>query len=627
MANYVNTNGVTYTITDHQGFFGVRDGYQVAITAPGGARIYTGVIHPAIFGGQSNGNVLLGGRAASCAVPAPAGGTYIVPPGVNATFGIGPATGHAPLGSTFYIGGNAVLGVALGMPAGLRVQVVGGCAMFCPTEPGATLDGMELGLANGGVFTCGASLPDVLCGASVRFGAEGGTLVVNAAHAPFDLSGTAILDYNPEHSMIELRHTSQPVATYHIQADGQRRTIVLHGPDRREVGRFTVELASGAVLAAGDYRMADATHPLRMATPDAQVRTWTCFIDGTHIHIAGTVVASETLQSGGLVDVWSRNGADPQRVMWAGRGHIRVRPDLPEEEAGYPIRILRSALGQNSPERDLLLTPQHSVLYNGQLVPVRLLVNGCSIFYDHSITDYYYTVVQTQTHAVLVAEGVPTECFLAQENNGVNAWRSAVVHLGGAASSHVWDREVTPLQRPDRTALAAIFAQLRARGAAVPGCRPVECAPELSMDPELLLVTDKGQRVRQLRRDGDRCVYMLPAGVEKVFLTSRTSQPSVVIGPYVDDWRMLGVAVGGITLFSGGRHVAQTRHLNPEGATWSGWHAVEANGASRWTAGYAELPLKGMKEGQMGLLTIQIHAAGPFDVSRPLGVKTGKLRA
>ena len=127
MADYVNTNGVTYTITDHQGFFGVRDGYQVAITAPDGARIYTGVIHPAIFGGQSNGNVLLGGRAASRAVPAPAGGTYIVPPGVNATFGIGPATGHAPLGSTFYIGGNAVLGVALGMPAGLR--------HFCSTHP------------------------------------------------------------------------------------------------------------------------------------------------------------------------------------------------------------------------------------------------------------------------------------------------------------------------------------------------------------------------------------------------------------------------------------------------------------------------------------------------------------
>jgi hypothetical protein len=43
------------------------------------------------------------------AVPAPAGGTYIVPPGVYATFGIAPATGHAPSGSAFYIGGNACL--------------------------------------------------------------------------------------------------------------------------------------------------------------------------------------------------------------------------------------------------------------------------------------------------------------------------------------------------------------------------------------------------------------------------------------------------------------------------------------------------------------------------------------
>ncbi|MFT8418983.1 MAG: Hint domain-containing protein [Acetobacter sp.] len=626
MANYVNTNGVTYAITDHQGFFGVRDGYQVAITEPDGARIYTGVIHPAIFGAQSNGNVLLGACGSAGVVPAPAGGTYIVPPGVYATFGIGPATGHAPLGSTFYIGGNAVLGGALGVPAGLRVQVVGGCALFAPTEPGATLDGMELVIANGGVFTCGASLPDVLCGATVRFGRGGGTLVVNAGHTPFDLSGTAIVDYNPEQTMLEVRQTTQPVTSYHVHADRQYRTIVLQGPDRAEVGRFTVELASGAVLGAGDYPVADATHPLRIAADTKQAQTCACFIEGTHMHTAGTAVPLETVQTGALVDVWSKNAVTPQRVMWAGRGHVKVRPDLPDEEAGYPIRILRHALGQNSPERDLLLTPGHSILHNGQFVPVRMLVNGCSIFYDHSITAYTYTVVQTETHAVLVAEGVPTDFYLAQACRGAESWEGAVVRLGRAAP-HAWEKESPAQLLAERAALAAIFASLRARSPTVPGCRPQHNAPELSADPELLLVTDKGQRLRQLRRDGDLCVYMLPAGVKKVFLTSRTSQPSVVVGPYMDDRRTLGVAVGGITLFSGGRHMAQTCHLKPEGATWSGWHAVEANGTCRWTTGHAELPLKGMKEGQMGLLTIQVHAAGPFVAAQPLVVQTGKLWA
>ena len=153
------------------------------------------------------------------------------------------------------------------------------------------------------------------------------------------------------------------------------------------------------------------------------------------------------------------------------------------------------------------------------------------------------------------------------------------------------------------------------------------CAPELVMDPNLLLITDKGQRIRLLRRDGDRCLFMLPAGVEKVFLASRTSQPSVVLGSYMDDRRTLGVAVGGIILFSGGRHMAQTRHLRPEGAGWSGWHAVEADGLSRWTSGHAELPLCGMREGQMGLLTIQVRAAGPFAVAPTVEATPHRLHA
>ncbi|GBQ34148.1 Hint domain-containing protein [Acetobacter fabarum] len=626
MVHYVNTNGVSCAITDHQGFLGVRDGYHVAMTAPDGTRIYAGVIHPAIFGGQTNGNVLLGTHGSSRAVPAPAGGTYVVPPGVHATFGIGPATGHAPLGSAFYIGGNALLGVALGAPAGLRVYVVGGYAMFAPTEPNATLDGVELNIAYGGVFSCGAGLADVLCGATVRFGAGGGTVVIHADYAPFDLSGTAIMDYNPEQAMIEVRHSAQPVVTCRVSADRHCRSIVLYGQGQEEVGRFTVELAQGAVLDAGEYHVADTRCPLRITAAKGQTRTRACFIEGTDIHTANAPAEVEALQAGSLVDVWSKGGMTTQRLLWVARGHVQVRPDCAEEEAGYPIRVLRHALGQNLPDRDLLLTPQHTVLHNGRFVPVRLLVNGGSIFYDHSITSYNYTLMQTETHAVLVANGVPTEFYLAQEAGQAEAWAGGVVRVGRAAP-HVWEKEVLPSPQVERAALAAMFAQLRARGPSVPGCRPFAAVPELSMDPDLFLVTDRGQRIRLLRREGDRCFYMLPVGVKKVFLTSRTTQPSAAHGAYGDGRRTFGVKIGGITLFSGGRHVPQICHLRAEGAAWPGWHVMEANAISRWTTGYAELPLKGVKEGLIGLLTIQVHAAGPFVVPPLAGVGDGRLRA
>lgn len=127
--------------------------------------------------------------------------------------------------------------------------------MFAPTEPNATLDGVELNIAYGGVFSCGAGLADVLCGATVRFGAGGGTVVIHADYAPFDLSGTAIMDYNPEQAMIEVRHSAQPVVTCRVSADRHCRNIVLYGQGQEEVGRFTVELAQGAVLDAGEYHV------------------------------------------------------------------------------------------------------------------------------------------------------------------------------------------------------------------------------------------------------------------------------------------------------------------------------------------------------------------------------------
>lgn len=627
MAHYVNTNGVTYAITDHQGFLGVRDGYRVSITDPTGARIYAGVIHPAIFGGQCNGNVLLGGeQGLPRVVPAPAGGTYIVPPGVYASFGIGPATGHVPCGSTFYIGGNALLGVALGVPAGLCVHVAGGCALFGATEAGATLDGAVLRITHGGIFSCGAGLPDVLCGATVQFGAGGGTLVVNAAHMPFDLSGTVILDYNPARSMIEVRNICQPIATYHVTGAGACRTLVLRGRDQTEVGRFTVELANGVVLEEGNYPAAGGANAFRMGCVKTQTRTRACLIEGTELHSAGKTVALETLQTGGLVDVWTQGGARVQRLMWVERGHRHARPELPVEEAGYPIRVLRHALGANMPEHDLLLTPDHSVLHNGQFVPVRMLVNESSIFYDQSITSYQYIMLQTESHAVLVASGVPVEFYLAQQPGQHPAWQGEVVRLGSAAA-HTWEKEVLPLRLSGHKALAEVFAQLRARSQTIPGCRMAAEAPELSMDPDLFLLTDAGQRIRLLRRDGESYCFMLPAGVKKVFLTSRTSQPAVVIGPYTDDRRTLGVAVGAITLFSGGRHVVQTGHLRAEGTTWSGWHKANADGTLRWTTGAAELPLVGVREGQMGLLSIQVHAAGPFVVEQPPEAQMAQLRA
>ncbi|MFT8473593.1 hypothetical protein [Acetobacter persici] len=45
-----------------------------------------------------------------------------------------------------------------------------------------------------------------------------------------------------------------------------------------------------------------------------------------------------------------------------------------------------------------------------------------------------------------------------------------------------------------------------------------------------------------------------------------------------------------------------------------GWHADASQAEAAWTAGNAVLPLSGLTDGNMGLLSLNIVAAGPYVV-------------
>lgn len=104
-------------------------------------------------------------------------------------------------------------------------------------------------------------------------------------------------------------------------------------------------------------------------------------------------------------------------------------------------------------------------------------------------------------------------------------------------------------------------------------------------------------------------VFMLPVAAETVRLVSRTSRPSDVIGPFVDDRRRLGVLVGQVSLFDGKARVGLTDHLDK--ADLSGWDVLE-NSNSRWTNGDAVLPVSSTPRSGLRLLSLQILASGPY---------------
>ncbi|PHY94849.1 hypothetical protein CSR02_04105, partial [Acetobacter pomorum] len=99
-------------------------------------------------------------------------------------------------------------------------------------------------------------------------------------------------------------------------------------------------------------------------------------------------------------------------VIWVGKAHATVRPELTDDEAGWPVRILKDAIADGVPYKDMLITAEHCMFFKGKLVPVRMLVNGVSIFYDKSITSYDYYHVETEQHSVITADGMLTESYL-----------------------------------------------------------------------------------------------------------------------------------------------------------------------------------------------------------------------
>ncbi|MCX2561664.1 hypothetical protein OQ252_09690, partial [Acetobacter farinalis] len=111
----------------------------------------------------------------------------------------------------------------------------------------------------------------------------------------------------------------------------------------------------------------------------------------------------------------------------------------------------------------------------------------------------------------------------------------------------------------------------------------------------------------------DPSSFMLPAGVDSVRIVSRVSRPSEVIGPFVDDRRSLGVAVGAICFTGSNQRHQITTHL--DGGASEGWHDAAGNSGYVWTKGNALLPLAAQTGGVMGMLTITAVPAEQYSAA------------
>ena len=339
-----------------------------------------------------------------------------------------------------------------------------------------------------------------------------------------------------------------------------------------------------------------------------QSDTGACFLAGSMVRTPDGDVAVEDLQIGDQVTAfdWQNNAEVTRPVVWAGKAHCNVRPHLPDDEAGYPIRLLKNAIADGVPYKDMLITAEHCLFFDGKFVPARMLVNGRSIFFDKSITSYDYYHIETETHSVIMADGMLTESYLDTGNRRAFSQKGNVVSIG-STSNLTWDDAAAPLT-VSRETVEPLFHKIENRADKAGFAIHTEARP-LTNESNLHLTTDTGAIIRPARHNNGRVMFMIPDGVESVRIVSNASRPCDVIGPFVDDRRQLGVLVGTVTLFESNRTRTLTDHLHD--AQLSGWSNVE-EGTMRWTSGNALLPLGKRAPGALALMAIEVKAAGPY---------------
>ncbi len=138
-----------------------------------------------------------------------------------------------------------------------------------------------------------------------------------------------------------------------------------------------------------------------------------CFAAGTRIATDSGELAVEQLRAGDLVRAASGSLV---AIKWIGTRRMTRLHEHPEQSAVQPLCVAKGALAQGCPARDLMLSPDHALLLEGKLIPVKALINGRSIR-QLSWAEVTYFHVELPQHDILLAEGAEVESYLDTGNS------------------------------------------------------------------------------------------------------------------------------------------------------------------------------------------------------------------
>ncbi|WP_394155836.1 Hint domain-containing protein [Loktanella salsilacus] len=162
-----------------------------------------------------------------------------------------------------------------------------------------------------------------------------------------------------------------------------------------------------------------------------------CFTPGSMIVTRTGEVAVEDLRIGDRI---MTRDSGPQSVVWTGIRHL-TKAEMSSNPHLQPVLIKAGAIGPHSPERDLLVSPNHRVLIAGAraellygesevLVAAKHLVNGKNII-RACVDTVSYIHIMCARHEIVLSNGAWTESF--------QPGREAILGLGQQQRDEIFE--------------------------------------------------------------------------------------------------------------------------------------------------------------------------------------------
>jgi hypothetical protein len=133
-----------------------------------------------------------------------------------------------------------------------------------------------------------------------------------------------------------------------------------------------------------------------------------CFCAGTRIATPSGETAVQRLRIGDPVTTLS---GIARPVKWIGRRNYTAAQIAAGAQL-CPVLIRKDALAPGKPDRDLYVSPMHSLFIDEVLIPAAALINGVTVLRHDRSAPVEYIHIELADHDVVLAEGQPAETFI-----------------------------------------------------------------------------------------------------------------------------------------------------------------------------------------------------------------------